>query len=109
MKQKAYTLGEEIFSSVTHGVGTLLSVGGTVVLIVAAAMFGDALTVVSVTVFGASMFILYTISGVYHARNVPIRHLAISAIFYGLEHIVHAILAKARQFGKLVLVVSQII
>ena len=67
MKQKAYTLGEEIFSSVTHGVGTLLSVGGTVVLIVAAAMFGDALTVVSITVFGASMIILYCMSTLYHA------------------------------------------
>ena len=71
MKQKAYTLGEEIFSSVTHGVGTLLSVGGTVVLIVAAAMFGDALTVVSVTVFGASMIILYCMSTLYHAITHP--------------------------------------
>ena len=71
MKQKAYTLGEEIFSSVTHGVGTLLSVGGTVVLIVAAAMFGDALTVVSVTVFGASMIILYCMSTLYHAITNP--------------------------------------
>ena len=31
---KRYTLGEEIFSSVTHGVGGLLSVAGTAVLIV---------------------------------------------------------------------------
>ena len=71
MKQKAYTLGEEIFSSVTHGIGTLLSVGGTVVLIVAAAMFGDALTVVSVTIFGASMIILYCMSTLYHAITHP--------------------------------------
>lgn len=71
MKQRSYTLGEEIFSSVTHGIGTLLAVGGTVVLIVAAAIYGDALTVVSTAVFGASMIILYCMSTLYHAITHP--------------------------------------
>lgn len=71
MKQRSYTLGEEIFSSVTHGIGTLLAVGGTVVLIVAAAVYGDALTVVSTAVFGASMIILYCMSTLYHAITHP--------------------------------------
>ena len=71
MKQRSYTLGEEIFSSVTHGVGTLLAVAGTVVLIVAAAVYGDALTVVSTAVFGASMIVLYCMSTLYHAITNP--------------------------------------
>ena len=35
---KRYTLGEEIFSSVSHGIGTLLAKAGTVVLIIFAAL-----------------------------------------------------------------------
>ena len=31
---KAYSLGEEIFNSVSHGVGALLSIAATVLLIV---------------------------------------------------------------------------
>ena len=34
-EKRKYTLGEEIFNSVSHGVGAALSIAGTVVLIVA--------------------------------------------------------------------------
>ena len=71
MNKKQYTLGEEIFSSVTHGVGTLLAIGGTVVLLVVSAIFGDALTVVSSAIFGASLIILYCMSTLYHAISHP--------------------------------------
>ena len=67
-KQKVrYTLGEEIFNSVTHGVGSLLSIAGTVVLIVCSAIYSDAWAVVSSCIFGASLIILYTMSTLYHA------------------------------------------
>ena len=66
-REKRYTLGEEIFNSVTHGVGALLSVAGTVVLIVLAAKYNDAWAVVSSAIFGASLIILYTMSTLYHA------------------------------------------
>lgn len=71
MTQKSYTLGEEIFSSVTHGIGTLLAIGGTAVLIVVSAIYGDALTVVSSAIFGASLIILYCMSTLYHAISNP--------------------------------------
>ena len=71
MTKKLYTLGEEIFSSVTHGIGTLLAIGGTAVLIVVSAIFGNALTVVSSAVFGASLIILYCMSTLYHAISSP--------------------------------------
>lgn len=32
--KKIYTLGEEIFNAVSHGTGSLLSIAGTVILIV---------------------------------------------------------------------------
>ncbi len=71
MTVKRYTLGEEIFSSVTHGVGTILAVGGTAVLIVLSAIFGDAWAVVSSAIFGASLIILYCMSTLYHAITNP--------------------------------------
>ena len=65
--RRKYTLGEEIFNSVTHGIGTVLSVGGTVVLIIFAAIYSDAWAVVSSAIFGASLIVLYTMSTLYHA------------------------------------------
>ncbi|MBR1731484.1 MAG: hemolysin III family protein, partial [Ruminococcus sp.] len=64
---KRYTLGEEIFSAVTHGVGSLLSIGGTAVLIVLAAVFSDAWSVVGCAIFGASLIVLYSMSTLYHS------------------------------------------
>lgn len=67
MKLKSYTLGEEIFSSVTHGLGTLLALGGTAVLIVISAIYSDAWSVVGSAIFGASLIILYCMSTLYHS------------------------------------------
>ncbi len=68
---KRYTLGEEIFNSVTHGIGGGLSIAGTVVLIVCAAVYSNAWGVVSCSIFGASLIILYTMSTLYHAITNP--------------------------------------
>lgn len=66
-KFKKYTLGEEIFNSVTHGVGAGLSIAGTVLLIVFSAIYGNAWAVVSSAIYGASLIILYTMSTLYHS------------------------------------------
>ncbi|MDD6082616.1 MAG: hemolysin III family protein [Oscillospiraceae bacterium] len=65
--RKPYSLGEEIFNSVSHGIGGLLSIAGTVVLIVFCAVYSDAWAVVSASIYGASLIILYTMSTLYHA------------------------------------------
>lgn len=64
---KRYSLGEEIFNAVSHGAGGLLSIGGTVVLIVFCAIYADVWAVVSSCIYGASLIILYTMSTLYHA------------------------------------------
>lgn len=66
-EKKRYTLGEEIFNAVSHGTGSLLAIGGTVVLIVFTAIYADAWAVVSSAIYGASLIILYTMSTLYHA------------------------------------------
>ena len=58
---------EELFNALSHGLGTLLAIGGTPVLIVYAALHGDALSIVSASLYGASMIVLYLFSTLYHA------------------------------------------
>ncbi len=66
-KIKRYSLGEEIFSSVTHGVGTLMAIAATVLVIIMAAVHGNAMGVVGGSIYGATMIILYTMSTLYHS------------------------------------------
>ncbi len=66
-QKRKYTLGEEIFNSVSHGTGAGLSIAGTAVLIVAAAIHTNAWGVVSSCIYGASLIILYTMSTLYHS------------------------------------------
>lgn len=61
-----YTVGEEIMNSVTHGVGSLLSIAALVLCVVYAALHNNIYGVVSSAIYGASMIALYTVSSVYH-------------------------------------------
>jgi len=62
---------EEFANSLTHGLGLALSIAGLVVLIVLAAMKGTALHVVTCTVYGATLVILYAASTLYHSVRPP--------------------------------------
>jgi hemolysin III len=62
---------EEVINSLTHGLGLLLSVGGLVVLVVLAALRGTPWHVVSVSIYGATLVLLYTASTLYHALRSP--------------------------------------
>ncbi|MBQ8323961.1 MAG: hemolysin III family protein [Clostridia bacterium] len=66
--KKFFTLGEEIFNAVTHGVGAALAIAATVLLLIRSASIG-ALAVVSCAIYGASLIILYTMSTLYHALS----------------------------------------
>lgn len=63
---RIYTLGEEIFNSVSHGVGTLLAIAALVILIVRAAFVSDGYGMASALVYGISLIILYSMSMTYH-------------------------------------------
>ena len=60
-------IGEEIANSISHGLGALLSIAGTVVAICYACIFGDALSIVSASLYGAGLIILYLASTLYHS------------------------------------------
>lgn len=62
---------EEWLNSATHGIGALLSVIGTVALITGASQSGDAWKIVSFSIFGASLILLYLASALYHGARRP--------------------------------------
>ncbi len=80
VKKRRYTIGEEIFSAVSHGVGAGLAVAALVTMVVRAVRHGDAYATVAAAIFGASLVILYTMSTLYHAL-VPERAKKIFRIF----------------------------
>ena len=66
-----YTLGEEIFNSVSHGVGVLLSIAALVLLIVFAAIRSNGYGLAGAIVYGISLILLYSMSMVYHIVQKP--------------------------------------
>jgi len=64
----SYTITEEILNAATHGVGAGLAIAGFAALLVNGRH--DVLTVTSVSIFGITMILLYTVSALYHALGV---------------------------------------
>lgn len=62
-----FSKGEEIANSITHGIGSLLSIAALVLLIVYSALYGNAWHVVSFSIFGATMLLLYVSSTLLHS------------------------------------------
>jgi hemolysin III len=57
----------ERFNSISHLVGAALALAGLVVLVVVASLQGDPWKIVSFSIYGASLFLLYTLSALYHS------------------------------------------
>lgn len=65
-RSAVYTIGEEIFNSVSHGVGILLSIAALVLLIVFSVAHGGGYRLAGALVYGISLLVLYSMSTVYH-------------------------------------------
>lgn len=58
---------EEVMNAVTHGVGTLLAVAGLVLLTVLAYLHGSIWHIVSFSIYGTTLVLLYLASTLYHS------------------------------------------
>lgn len=58
---------EEVMNAVTHGIGTLLAVAGLVLLTVFASLYGEIWHVVSFSIYGTTLVLLYLASTLYHS------------------------------------------
>lgn len=68
-KIKHYAPLEEKLNILSHGVGFLLAIPATIMLIVKASLYGDAWQIVSVSIYGVSLMTLYLASTSYHASK----------------------------------------
>lgn len=62
-----FSKGEEIANAISHGIGALLSIAALVLLIVFASIHGSAWHVVSFTIYGSTMLLLYLSSTLFHS------------------------------------------
>jgi hemolysin III len=66
-----YSLGEDIANSVTHGIGAVLSLVGTALLLLRASRTGTPLHLVSFSIYGLTLVLLHISSTLYHALRAP--------------------------------------
>ncbi len=72
----------ERFNSISHLVGAALALAGLVVLVVLASLQGDPWKIVSFSIYGVSLFLLYTLSTLYHSLRGRAKQ-----IFQKLDHV----------------------
>ena len=67
MKLREQTPSEEIVNAILHGIGAGLSIAALVVLVIFANQYGDVWHIISFSIFGATLIILYLASTLYHS------------------------------------------
>ena len=72
----------ERFNSISHLVGAVAALVGLVVVVVIAAQQGDPWKIISFSVYGTTLFLLYTISTLYHSLRGRAKQ-----IFRKLDHL----------------------
>jgi len=76
------TIINEMANALTHGIGALLAIAGLVLLVVFAAIHGNTWHVVSFSIYGSTLVLMYLASTLYHSVQKP--HL--KYIFRVIDH-----------------------
>lgn len=106
---KRYTIGEEIFNSVTHGVGVLIAIAFMVLLIIKSQ--GNTPLIIANIIYGVSLMLMFLFSTLYHAitntkAKKVLRYFDHSAIFICIAGtftpIIVRVLQGAQRVGFLV-------
>ncbi len=71
----------ERFNSISHLIGAVAALAGLVVAVVVAARQGDPWKIVSFSIYGTTLFLLYTISTLYHSLRGRAKR-----FFHKLDH-----------------------
>jgi hemolysin III len=82
LQNKTYSRNEEIANIITHGIGTALSIAGLAILVVFAARQSDAWKMVSFSIYGSTLVLLYLASTLYHSM----RGQKVKAFFKVIDH-----------------------
>lgn len=79
---RRYSPLEERANFLTHGLAALLSLTGLVLMVVFSAKYGDAYHLVSCSIFGTTLILLYSASTLYHLSSGEM----LKEIFRRLDH-----------------------
>ena len=82
MQTQDYGLADEIINAISHGLAALLSVAGLTLLVTLAWLQSDIAKVISFSVYGASLVLLFSASTLYHA----LLHDKAKKVFKLLDH-----------------------
>ena len=83
MTQTSYRMHSgERFNSISHLIGSFFALGGLSILVVLSSLQGDPWKIVSFSIYGASLFLVYLNSTCYHAFTGTTK-----AIFKKLDHL----------------------
>ena len=77
-----YTFSEELAHSITHGLGILFSITALTMLVAYSAINGDTWQVVSSSIYGATLILMYSASTLYHG----VFHLKTKSFLKQLDH-----------------------
>ena len=71
----------ERFNSISHFLGAITALVGLVIVVVMAARQGDPWKIVSFSIYGTTLFFLYTVSTLYHSLRGKAKQ-----VFRKLDH-----------------------
>lgn len=77
-----YSIIEDIWNAITHGIGVLISLVALVYLIYISSIYGEVKDVISFSIYGFSIILLFLSSTLYHS----IRHETTRSIFKRIDH-----------------------
>jgi len=77
-----FSVIEEVWHAITHGVGFLLSIAALVLLVYFATFSGSSLNITAAAIYGASLIIMYGSSTLYHALT----HQGAKRLFQKFDH-----------------------
>jgi hemolysin III len=66
-----YSPGEELANSITHGIGIVLAIAALGTMTAFAGIYGNVWHIVSVSIYGTTLILLYTASTLYHSIQSP--------------------------------------
>ena len=97
-----FPFGEELANFISHAAGGVLSVAALVILIIRAVSLGNTLDIVSFTIFGAALVLMYATSSIFHA----LKWNKAKEIFEILDHSVIYVLIASTYTPFLLIVVG---
>ncbi|MGN4124180.1 PAQR family membrane homeostasis protein TrhA [Lysinibacillus sphaericus] len=114
VEQSSYTIKEEFWNALTHGVGAFLTIPATLLLVHKALVSGSTTELISYIIFGISMFCLYLASTLYHSiptHKVLLKKLDHSSIFLLIAgtYTPVALIAVGGQLGLTIFIIEWVL